>query len=267
MKTLEKIKVRNEEVRLSVEDDDTQTSFLISLNQFLDLGLRENQPVDDDMFEKLKQEHTYYFAYKKAIRKLSSSDQSEKEIRDLLRDVEALKPSQLESIVSALIDYGYIDDESIVTTCFENDHLRGIGKRKTAYNLSKRGISRQLIDSLSHLADQHDQHDSCLNKAKALLRNTRGLSQRAAIAKVREHLHSDGFESDVIDQVMSEIDYEKDESEDINAAFNKAYARYKKSAKGSKALRQKIYQYLYNKGFESYNITEVMNRLENSDED
>ncbi len=267
MKILEKFKVKNEEVKVFVGDEDTQTSFLISLNQFLDLGLRENQQVDDELFEKLKSAHSWHYAFSKAMRKLSASDQSESEIREMLDKIDGLTSQQAEEITAQLKEYGYIDDESIVRSFFENDYLRLVGKRKTAHNLSQRGISRQLIDNLSYLAADANQLDACLKKTQNLIKKTGGLSKRQGMAKVREALYSAGFENDIIDQAISQSDFERDETDDLIKAYQLACRRYSRNAKDKRSLRQKVYQYLYNKGFESYNITEVMNRMENTDED
>ncbi|MBR0138511.1 MAG: RecX family transcriptional regulator [Erysipelotrichaceae bacterium] len=267
MRKLEKIRAKNEEVKVFVGDEDTQTSFLISLNQFLDLGLRENMEVSDELFDSLKSAHSWYYAFSRALRRLSASDQSESEIRELLDKVDGLTDKQADDIISHLRDYGYIDDESIVRSFFENDHQRLVGKRKTAHNLSQRGIDRQLIDNLSHLADERSQIDACFRKAQNLIKKTHGLSKRQAMAKVRDGLYAAGFENDIIDTVIAQSDFERDETDDIVKAYELAYKRYSRSAKDRRSLRQKVYQYLYNKGFESYNITEVMNRMENSDED
>ncbi|MBQ4254251.1 MAG: RecX family transcriptional regulator [Erysipelotrichaceae bacterium] len=80
-------------------------------------------------------------------------------------------------------------------------------------------------------------------------------------------MYADGFENDIIDQAISQSDFQRDETDDLLKAYQLAYRRYSRNAKDKRSLRQKVYQYLYNKGFESYNITEVMNRMENTDED
>lgn len=266
MYSVEKLKIRDEEVKITVSDEDSETVFCLSLNQFLDFNVREEGQISDEVYQKLSDCHTYYFCYKKAVKKLENADHSEKEICDLLKKVEGLKQDQLDDIIDKLKSYGYLDDRSLAIHHYETDYLRLIGKKKTTYDLKSRGVDGNIIEDAMIYCLDEKQYEAARKKSQQFLKRASGYSNRELQSRLKNHLYSAGFENEIISQVINETDFDSDETEEIRKQYEKAVRQYSRKYRG-KALQQKVFQYLYNKGFESYNINIVMKEMESDYED
>ena len=265
-----RIKADGDYVRMYVQDEETETCFIILAEDFYRNRYSSDDELDSEQYSKLKQLHAYCFGYRKCLRKLAVKDQSVAEIKQMLDEVDNITQQQKETILKELCEMGFVDDEKLVQSQLEYDQQRLLGHRSTFYRLVKRGVERDLINEVFQQLDPRQEIANGVTLANNLYGSLTGMSHYQAINKIREKLMANGYDSSQINLILAECSFEKDEQKQLAAAVNAArtgYNRYRNRYEG-KTLTQKLYQFLMNKGYNRDEIYEAIQTLEvNEDED
>ncbi|MGI6510708.1 MAG: hypothetical protein ACOX1L_09090 [Erysipelotrichaceae bacterium] len=255
---VEKIKANKDHVRIQIGNQDYKTIFKVSLDDYLSLNYRVNQKLNETEIEKLKKMHLLAYSYNKCLRKLESSDRSEKEIRELLYPIKDLTDEDKNKIVEKLKLSGFLSDEAVVETQFYVDSIKQIGKNKTIQTLKRRGIDSRLIEQYSAGVDDKQQFEMAVLKAEKILATIKNRSFRETVNILKERLIKDGFEN--VNEVIAALDLSKDEQneyESVRIAYDKALRRYKNKY-SDKKLYYNIYRYLLTKGFDSSLVRQIL---------
>ncbi len=270
MYNIVRIRPDGDYIRLFVQDEETETSFTIMAEDFYHSHYSADEQISQQQYDQLKQQHAYCFGYRKCLRKLAVRDQSVAEIKGILDEVEHITQQQKDDILNELTEAGFVDDERLVASQLDYDRSRLIGHRKSFYSLLKRGIDRDIINAQIDLLDPEQEIDNGVILAGNIYSSLSNMSHYQAISKVKEKLMANGYESQQIYQIMSRCNFTKDtqkQQEAADAAARTGYLRYSKRYQG-KILRQKLYQFLANKGYNSEEINSAIQSLEvNEDED
>lgn len=171
----------------------------MKLDTALANGLRAGMSVDTDFLSHLQLESEKMTALDKALRHISVSMKTEKEIRTFLK-----KKGYLEEVENYVIDkmkdYGYIDDETYAAS-----YAAGASKRKGSrliqLELKQKGVDGQIIESvLSSLTDETESAKKCLEKYM------RGKPfDQATLRKAYRNLISKGFDYDTCKQAIESL--------------------------------------------------------------
>ena len=143
---IDKVSLDGDYVKVIINDEETETVFILSAIEYFDLGYRISQRITQEDYEKLRRLHAYSYAYRRCINKIAAHDQSVQEIREFLDKSASIDDADQNRIVDDLIRKGLLDDERLVETQFEYDQLKLHGRRKIAYDLKKRGVDPLLVD-------------------------------------------------------------------------------------------------------------------------
>lgn len=261
---IDKVSLKDPIVKVEISDDKAITIFNVLALDYFSLNLKEGQEINREQYENLKELHSYCFAYQKCLKKLGYKDLSEKEIDDLLNQQENLNSNQKDKIIETLKELGLINDEALVVNKIEIDQNKLIGKKKTKFELERRGLDKELVAQEIEKVSEADEIERCKRKANLLYKGIKQKSFRETIQGLRTKLSTNGFEGYVIDAALNELDFQmnqKEEKKNLEITIQKALKHYEKNLEGYK-LKNKVYNYALAKGFNKDDITAILNELE-----
>ena len=171
----------------------------MKLDTVLANGLKAGMSVDTEFLSQLQLESEKLTALDKALKHISVSMKTEKEIRAFLK-----KKGYLEDVSNYVLekmkDYGYVDDETYAAS-----YTAGASKRKGSrliqLELRQKGVDEQIIDSaLSSLTDETESAKRCLEKYM------RGKPfDEKTLQKAYRNLLSKGFDYDTCKQAIESL--------------------------------------------------------------
>lgn len=211
--------------------------------------LFKGKELTEPEIEELRKKGEASKAYQSALNYLSFKMRSEKEIRDYLqqKDYEDIDP-----VIEKLKEHKFINDleygKSFVRTTYQ---LRNDGPKKIERKLVQKGLTNEEIMTGLEEYSLEQQKENAIKASEKTLKRQRNKSNREIQQKVREQLMLNGFENDVINDVLNEMDLEQPEDEEFEALKKqgeKAWNRYSRKHKDSE-LVNKTKMYLYSKGY------------------
>lgn len=165
MKTITQISEnKKNKDRVSIFADD---EFLLSCHKELiyKKSLKKGDQVDPKLLLELAREDEYMKAKDAALRYIERSLKTVHEIEKKLRDKEYTEET-IHRVIVFLEDYRLIDDEKYAETFFR-EKLRSRGVKKARYELSSKGIPKDIMErALEALSTSSVEEDSCLKLAE-----------------------------------------------------------------------------------------------------
>ena len=262
-----RLKVADDFTKIYVIDDEIETVFTITTNDYFDLKISQDQGLTQNQYDELAALHAYAYGYRKAINKLAYKDQSVKEISDMLDEISNLNGDGKRRIMKELVDNDYLNDEKLVQSEIENDQIKLNGKKKTEYNLLKRGVDKDLIDKYINEIDDSFEINRGIEKAQLLLKTIKNRSFKETAVMLKKKLIGAGYSSYVATEVIAQLDLIPDEEKELDNLRNdmeKCRRRYERKYSGYE-LRQKIYAYLYGKGYKGEDINSVLDAVQENE--
>ena len=262
-----RLKVDDDYTRIYVADGDMETAFVIMTSDYFDLKIYQDQIIDQQRYYQLTRLHGFAYGYRRALKALRYKDHSVKEISDLLYGIQNLDARGRKRIMEQLTESGLLDDERLVQNEIENDRMKLVGHHKTAANLAKRGVDRELIDKYINEIDPEEECERGVEKANLIVKTIRNRSHRETIALLKSRLRAAGYPGSLIPDIVAKLELEPDEDreqENLNREFEKTRKRYRKKYSGNK-LRSRIYQSLYGKGYHSEDIRVLLETIQEED--
>ncbi|WP_233442757.1 recombination regulator RecX [Trichococcus shcherbakoviae] len=230
---------------------DGEYSFPISEAVLIKVGLHKGMTLTKERSAEIEKENYDYMAYTTAVNYLSYSLRSEKEVRKKLHE-EEISPDAIERALTRLVDQNYVNDriygESYTRTA-ANLNLKG--PQLIANELKGKGLSEEDIAFSLKQYPHELQLENAQTIAEKQLRKQSRVSSHEAASKIRLNLHQKGYPSDIVLEVMGEIETEKEEEDEMAALRmqgDKLWRRYERKAKG-RELHQKVRSGLYQKGY------------------
>lgn len=240
-------------------------SFAVDDTILVTEGLYKGKELKEAEIEELREKGEASKAYQAALNYLSYKMRSEKEIREHLKqkDYEMIDP-----VIEKLKKHQYINDKeygkSFVRTSFQ---LKNEGPKKIERKLVEKGLSNEEILTGLEEYSLEQQKENALKATEKTLKRQKNKSNREIQQKVREQLMLNGFESDIITEVLDEMDLEQTEDEEYTALEKqgeKAWNRYSRKHK-DRELMNKTKTYLYSKGYPRELIDRFINEKEGID--
>ena len=262
--TVSRLRVDDDYTRIYVTDNETETAFVITTSDYFDLKIAQDQGITEQQYNLLTKLHAYAYGYRKAIKKLAYKDQSVREISDLLDGIRHLDADGKRRIMKELTDSGYLNDEQLVKNEIETDQIKLIGRKKTEFNLLKRGIDRDLVEKYINEIDESFEVKRGMEKAQMLLKGIHDKSFRETVMNLKTKLIGAGYDSSTADEIIGRLELSADketENGNLRQEYEKALRRYSRKYSGYE-LKQKLYSYLYGKGYSSDDIKHVIAELQ-----
>ncbi|MCQ2380527.1 MAG: recombination regulator RecX [Victivallaceae bacterium] len=142
-------------------------------------------------------------AYERALRILDRRACTEQELRQRLAK-DGFPAVEIDDAVGNCIRHGFVNDEQMTADCCETLVQRGNGPRMIKMKLQRRGLSPEDIDSVLE-ESKEALHEACRAAAETKLRTLRReIDQRAKRDKLFRFLAGRGFDSELVQQVVSE---------------------------------------------------------------
>ncbi|MGX6971067.1 recombination regulator RecX [Vagococcus bubulae] len=224
--------------------------------------LLKGSEISVELLKQVKEEASFDIGYQKALNYLSYQLRSEQEIKDYLKKQEISYP-QIVMIIDKLKELSLLDDkvfaESYVRTAIRTTDKGPQGVKEF---LMKKGVdSGTIADALVLFGDSH-QLELGKKLTEKMLRKYQQKSQKERVNKIRQQLFIKGFHTDVISQLIDELDFDEEEDEYgllVNQG-DKLWRRHERL--DSRKRNQKIKQSLYQKGFSFDDINRYIEEKE-----
>jgi regulatory protein len=190
---------------------DGKYSFSLDIAQIGELGVKVGLEVGEERLAELKSASQFGKLYVRALEYTLLRPHSRREIRDyLIRKTYDRKladgktrqgvPKEMVELVLARLDQkGYIDDHKFAKFWVENRHLKkGASKRRLQAELSKKGISSDIVEQVLSESDRADSDEL----AKIIAKKAGKYDDEQ---KLIAYLARQGFSFDDIKQALSNL--------------------------------------------------------------
>ncbi|MFK3961611.1 recombination regulator RecX [Guptibacillus hwajinpoensis] len=224
--------------------------FGVDQDVLINFGLRKGVELSDEMLEGIHFEDQIKKGMNYALNYLSYRMRSEKEVKDYLTKKE-IPEEAFQAIFKKLHRYGFVNDLEFAIA-FVRTKVNGGGKGPfvIAQELKQKGVNKKMADKALEEYSYEQQLEiasKVAEKKSSKLKTSSATEQRQ---KVNQELRAKGFDRDIIQEVMQQIDLEKGEDEEWEALVlqaQKAERRYSKLER--REFNHKMKQFLYRKGF------------------
>lgn len=177
---------------------DGKYSFSLSADEMLPLGLHVSQEVTQKELAELKNKALVDKSYDRALSLISRRPRSEWELRDYLKRKESA-PAIIDTIITKLLQRGYVDDEDFARRWVENRRLlKATNKRRLSQELRQKHISDEIIQAV--LADDKTDEVEVLRE---LINRKRKQTKYQDNLKLMQYLSRQGFSYDTIKQALT----------------------------------------------------------------
>ncbi len=224
--------------------------FGVDQDVLISFGLRKGVELNDEMMEGIHFEDQVKKGMNLALNYLSYRMRSEKEVKDYLLKKE-IPEEAFPSIFEKLHRYGYVNDlEFAIAFVRTKINAGGKGPFVIGQELKQKGVNKTMVDKALEEYSYEQQLELAMKLAEKKASKLKKSSATEQRQKVNQELRAKGFDRDIIQEVMQQIDLEKDEDEEYDALVlqaQKAERRYHNL--GRREFDQKMKQFLYRKGF------------------
>ena len=175
----------------------------ISIELCVKHGLKKGMEIDEENIANLIFEDEKGKAMEKAVKYISSTLKTTKQIRDYLKKKEYSQQT-IDYVIDKMKEYKYLDDESYART-FVSTYSNKYGKLKLIAALKSKGISDSVIDSVFN-DEELEMEDSIKRVADKYLKNKE--INFETLQKLNRFLCSRGYD---FDQIKSYVNTLKNE--------------------------------------------------------
>ena len=245
------IKLKNNKYKIITDDIEIVTYD----NVILDYELLYKKSIDKDTYENIVKDTAFYDIYNKTVKYILKRLRSELEIRNYLIRYD-LSLDDIERIISKLKEIGLINDKEF-TRSYMNDqvYINKCGIKKIKDYLLSQNIDYSIIESeLSKIdmsiLDNNMEH-IILNK----LKHNKKYSNNELKNKIIREMVLQGYDKEkVLFIIENNI---QEDTNIINREYTKIYNKLSRKYSGNELLYN-VKQTLYRRGFESEQITELL---------
>lgn len=245
------IKLKNNKYKILTDDIEIVTYD----NVILEYDLLYKKSINKEEYENILKETSFYDVYNKTVKYILKRLRSELEIRNYLIRYD-LDENDLERIISKLKDIKLINDKEYAKSYINDQvYLNKCGIKKIKEYLLSQNIDYNIIEEeLSKIDDSvfdSNLERIVLNK----LKHNKKYSNSEIKSKIIRDMVLQGYDKDkVVNIIESNL---QDDTSIINKEYNKIYNRLSKKYSGNELLYN-IKQTLYRRGFDSEQITELL---------
>ena len=250
MKKISKIKKNNNKYTIILSDNSSLSFYSDTLIKY---NLLKPKEISDIEFEEIINYNNYIECYNKAIKyitiKLRTKKEIEKKLNEYPKDI-------VDKVIGKLMKMGYLDESKYIQA-FINDQVN-LGNKGPFYitkELEKLGLNSNMIINEVSKIDEEIWIEKVRKIVDKKLKSNK-MSKRMFILKIKSYLNNLGYNKNVIDKVIDNL--EINESIDvIKNDYEKIKRRLSRKFEGEK-LKEKIKISLHNKGYKMENILEII---------
>jgi regulatory protein len=167
-------------------------------------SLKKGLVIDKEQLQTILEDEMYIKAKNKALNILSKADQSEKKIREKLKD--EFEEETIDKVIDFLKKYNFIDDLTLAKKIVNsNINLNKCGKNRIKQNLYNKGIDKNEIDNALCEIDENLEFENAMYLAKKRYEKIKCEDKRKIYQKISQHLSYKGFNYDIIKLVLNKL--------------------------------------------------------------
>lgn len=262
---IEKIQTKNDYVQLTLSISSAQPiKILMDIDVYFEMGYRKGHYLTAEEVADLIEMEEAVKAYQMCLRKLSVKDRSRKEMYDWLTQNTKLGIEDINKIIERLEKSNFIDDYRYTKESVFN--LKGAlsGEKKIFNILRKKGITPDMINEvLESSRNDNEEYNNALKWAKKTQGTIRDKSVKMRKQVLFQKLVNQGYSGEVLSRVMMDIDFEKDERDEMEVlrkVAGKCKKRNERKYQGTQ-LRNVVYRYCATQGFDVEDIYVILDEM------
>ena len=197
------VELRITDIRQAVKNENrvnvfvnNEYSFSLDISQVVDMHVKKGMVLSTEQLEEYKKASEFGKLYQRTLEWVLARPHSEREVRDYLyrklktsSSGRSLRPSSRGSslrprsdcgcpsedvselsnkIISKLLSKGYIDDTRFAQYYVENRFVKkGVSQKRLAMELAKKGVAREIIDSVLDVRNDEEEIKKIIAKKRA----------------------------------------------------------------------------------------------------
>ena len=228
--------------------------------------LVETKMITKDELHDLFEDELLVKAYRKCINKLARRDLSHKEIHDILMNESYLSIEQLGSLMEILERQGLINDHQLIQMTLSSMQEKRYGRNRIIAKLRLRGIAEELIEQYYLFEDYEDENKLALEYAQEIQGSIDEVSLMAKKDRLKKRLIYRGFDFEVADRAIRELDFEADMEKEWDNCIRETLRTHRqiqrRNLKNEDTKRRRLSLSLAKKGFKMDMIQAVIRELE-----
>lgn len=243
-----KVQAQKAKNRFNIYIND-EYAFPVDDNLLVQHRLIKGKELTKEDIDELREKGELSKGYQAALHYLNFKMRSEKEIVDYLIKKEY---QTIEPIIEKLKTNRLINDEEYAKSFVRTNSLLKLeGPKKIERALYTKGLSKgDVLTGLDEYSEDKQQENAS-KLAEKVLKRQRNKSSREMTQKIREQLMTHGFDSDIIQRTLDEIDIDQsddEEYESLKVQGEKAWTKYSRKY-SNYDLISRTKTFLYSKGY------------------
>lgn len=178
---------------------DYEYAFWLYKSELKKYGLRENQEINQEIYNELLEENVLYRAKQKALNLLKYMGRTEKELRQKLK-LDGYKEEIVNKVIDYVYEYNYLDDKQYAEQ-FVLWKKNKKSKRQIKMELENKGISNEIIE---HVMQENNDSDALKLLISKKMKNKDSMSEEEK-RKLASYLYRKGFEANQIWRELNHI--------------------------------------------------------------
>lgn len=239
---------------------DDAFAFGVDEATFIKFALYNGMELTSQEIDAIQEDDHYQQAYQKALTFLNFKMRTMKEVADKLAK-QGYDGETIDRVLQKLVELNFVNDHYYAEMYLnENRSLAMKGPNAIAFELKKKGINDRIVQEVISQYDEEEQYNQALTVAEAYVKRQTRVSVKTARQKVYAYLLQRGYESDIVQDVVTHLEFNVQEEQEVELAVKEALMVFKRLT-GKKPEEQVWYQVktkLYQKGFASGTIEEAM---------
>lgn len=180
--------------------------FFLSERELLRYGLKQEEELSDEVYEKIRKEVLLPSAKKKAMDLLLRADHSEKELRGKLA-IKGFPEDIVEEAIQYVKGFNYINDERYAEN-YVTYRGRGKSKRQIKMELQRKGIDQERAEEL--IAEAVDEEETVMRLIKKRI-GERTVLEAEERRKLMAFFFRRGFDAELIRSALRRLEVQGEE--------------------------------------------------------
>ncbi len=203
-----------------------------------------------------------------ALKRIALRDYTEHELEEHIKTKMNIYDEEMEIVLRTLRDRHLVNDARYLQDKISYFRYQNRGNQWIKKDLMERGLKSDAIDLVLEAEPREDYIERGVIRASNFLRRSHNGSAAQRTQKLKEHLVRQGFEFEVLDSIISQVEdsyNDEDEKESLKKLMIQSKERFSKNFSESD-LDQKVIKNALSKGYTYSLVKEIMEEMK-EDED
>lgn len=251
---------------------DNEYEFSCSTQIVYSHSLKKGEFIDEAKKEKIIEEDSFINCKNYALNVIERNSKTEKEMEDKLKK-KGYNDITINKVVEFLKEYKLVDDRNFAEL-FIRDKIKKNGKTKIKYDLSRKGISKEIIaEKLLNINLEEEETAAFVvaeKRYKLIIKTEQNYLK--VYARLKNYMLRAGYSLDTIDVILNKLikrsDFENEEYSEKIADKTKlktlAEKRYNVIARlesEERKIYKKLWEYLMRRGYKQEDIKAVLKEV------